>query len=154
MELGIDSKQAKHFFKKLAVVSLRYRKRQNAVGELNKHINRIKEQSTKKKFQEDMDMLHSKIKEVVKSEKGVRYMHEQNSNEVKLRKQLQELEMQLEYERAAKERALEINRKRIDQITKAVLLLKDHMQSLMQEKEKKTKRKAELEKKINSTFSH
>lgn len=148
----ISPSQVKSFFSSLCTVSSRYGKRQKAMQDLDKHLEKLQKQPKFKNLlkSDDISQLKSKINEVLGSEKKILGNKKlQATKENELIGKISSLERELEQARLERDNALEENKQKIHELNIALLSVKTRMEKLIEHKREREKRIRELEKKIN-----
>jgi len=144
----IEPKEIKDFFKHICFVINEYKERENARGELNGQIRKIREAPKKWIFEREVKGLHEKVDKVLSTEKKLSGSRDYAKLISNLNDKIGFLEGQLAKVREERDEALFENRARISEIHDSVSHIKSRMYKFIKAKEERDKRLKELEKKI------
>ena len=148
----INPSQIRNFFVSLCAASSRYEKRQKAMLDLDKHMEKLQKHPKFKNLlnSNDISQLKSKINEVLGSERKILGNKKlMNAKENELIGKINSLERELEQARLERDSALEENKQKIHELNIGLLSVKTRMEKLIEHKREREKRIRELEKKIN-----
>jgi prefoldin subunit 5 len=146
----VNPSQLKSFVRKLCIISSRYEKKQKAVENLDKHVDKLAK-SKKIKKSDALSGLRSKIDEVLDAEKKIMgYRKSELSVEKDLKIRIENLEKDLLQARTERDKAVKYNRERIKEINDSLTSIKSKITEVADSKRERTRRLAELEQKISN----
>jgi len=149
---NINPSQLKNFVRELCIISSRYAKKQKAVEDLDRHLEKIKKPKGIKLQKEHIAKLMPKINKVVEAEKMLLTKHSEEAKEKQFREQIKRLENDLYQARKERDKAKDENKHKIDQLATTVISIKERISNIIRAKMQKEKRINELNQKIDNQF--
>ena len=145
-----DSKSFRHFVKHLFIVGKVYGERNKAKESVYKHLELMRKSIIKMRLSyTDIDILKEKIDNLFDLErKYVKFFKLEDNETNDLKKQLNSLHQELANEKTEKQRIIEENNEKINQLTNSLDNIKNQMKHLLMEKAKRHQRLTALDKKI------